>query len=399
MADTKIKDLTEKATGEATDEFVINDVAGGNADKKMDMAGLRIAGTQISSGTIDDDRLSSNVPLLDVINTFTRNQQVTRDGAQVQIELIQATAGTTGSLVDFHSSRGSIATPSATQSGDSLGVLQFQGYGTNQFGPGARINAVATEAHTDSARGTKYRFFTADNGTTTLDERFSIDQDGSFDFFSGTINNFVFDANGTGNSLSNVDVADLANGTDGELITWNSSGVAATVGAGTSAQVLTSNGAGAAPTFQAAAGGGLTFAKIVKTADDTVKNSNTTFDDDAELVFAASANTIYSLIATLWITSGTVGDFKYRFTLPTSASGDMNDTFWSPLGGNGATQSVVSNQVAGTNGQACLQFTCRFEIDSTAGDVQLQWAQNTSDATDTNVLLGSTFLVWEEGTT
>jgi hypothetical protein len=52
-----------------------------------------------------------------------------------------------------------------------------------------------------------------------------------------------------------VDVAMLADGTDGELITWGADGVATTVAVGTATHVLTSNGAGAAPTFQAAAGG------------------------------------------------------------------------------------------------------------------------------------------------
>lgn len=71
-----------------------------------------------------------------------------------------------------------------------------------------------------------------------------------------TLTNKTFDANGTGNSLSNVDVADLANGTDGELITWSATGVAAVVATGSSGDVLTSNGAGTAPTFQAGGGGG-----------------------------------------------------------------------------------------------------------------------------------------------
>lgn len=69
-----------------------------------------------------------------------------------------------------------------------------------------------------------------------------------------TLTNKTFDANGTGNSLSNVDVADLANGTDGELITWSATAAPATVAAGSADQVLTSNGAGAAPTFQDASG-------------------------------------------------------------------------------------------------------------------------------------------------
>jgi hypothetical protein len=55
-----------------------------------------------------------------------------------------------------------------------------------------------------------------------------------------------------------VDIAMLANGTDGELITWDATGVATTVAAGTSNQVLTSNGAGAAPTFQSQGSSGWT---------------------------------------------------------------------------------------------------------------------------------------------
>lgn len=70
-----------------------------------------------------------------------------------------------------------------------------------------------------------------------------------------TFTNKTLDANGTGNSVTNIDVADLANGTDGELITWDANAAPATVAVGTVTQVLTSNGVGAAPTFQAAAGG------------------------------------------------------------------------------------------------------------------------------------------------
>ncbi|MEA3484020.1 MAG: hypothetical protein U9R65_18940, partial [Pseudomonadota bacterium] len=74
-----------------------------------------------------------------------------------------------------------------------------------------------------------------------------------FEAHAQTFTNKTFDANGTGNVLSNVDIADLAAGTDGELITWDAAGVAATVAVGTATHVLTSNGAGVAPTFQVAA--------------------------------------------------------------------------------------------------------------------------------------------------
>jgi hypothetical protein len=63
-------------------------------------------------------------------------------------------------------------------------------------------------------------------------------------------------ASGVLTNATGLPIAGIANGTDGELITWNASGVAAAVAVGSADEVLTSNGSGAAPTFQAAAGGG-----------------------------------------------------------------------------------------------------------------------------------------------
>ena len=56
-------------------------------------------------------------------------------------------------------------------------------------------------------------------------------------------------------NATGLPVTGLANGTDGELITWSAAGVAEAVAVGTATHVLTSNGVGVAPTFQAAAGG------------------------------------------------------------------------------------------------------------------------------------------------
>jgi len=84
-----------------------------------------------------------------------------------------------------------------------------------------------------------------------------------------------FDANGTGNSISNIDIADLANGTDWELITWDAAWAPAAVAVGTATHVLTSNWVWAAPTFQASAAG---FTDPMTTRGDVIyKNaSNTT---------------------------------------------------------------------------------------------------------------------------
>jgi len=56
--------------------------------------------------------------------------------------------------------------------------------------------------------------------------------------------------------LNQVTLAEMAGGTDGNLITYDTSGNPAYVATGANDQVLTSNGPDTVPTFQAAAGGG-----------------------------------------------------------------------------------------------------------------------------------------------
>lgn len=58
---------------------------------------------------------------------------------------------------------------------------------------------------------------------------------------------------------------DIADGTDGELLTWDAAGVAALVAVGAATQVLTSNGPGTAPTFQAGGGGATAFLALTDT--------------------------------------------------------------------------------------------------------------------------------------
>ena len=58
-------------------------------------------------------------------------------------------------------------------------------------------------------------------------------------------------------------VAGLANGTDGQLITWGTDAAATTVAVGTATHILTSNGDGNPPTFQAAAAGGTSLAVVL----------------------------------------------------------------------------------------------------------------------------------------
>jgi len=151
----------------------------------------------------------------------------------------------------------------------------------------------------------------------------------------GTSPTLVTPALGTPSAIvltnaTGLPVAGLANGTDGELITWDAAGVAATVAVGTAAQVLTSNGAGAAPTFQAAAGGG-------SWSDGTAASPGQFFTSDTD-------SGVYRIGADNWgLTAG--GELRFEVIDPgdvatgrivgvhgpTRAPPGIGDTYWISL--------------------------------------------------------------------
>jgi|18_taG_2_1085343.scaffolds.fasta_scaffold27918_3 hypothetical protein len=78
-----------------------------------------------------------------------------------------------------------------------------------------------------------------------------------------------------------ITLAKMAGGTDGNLISYDTNGDVAAVATGDSGQVLTSNGAGAAPTFQAAAGGGAWTLLATTNASNVASIAFTELDSSA----------------------------------------------------------------------------------------------------------------------
>ena len=87
-----------------------------------------------------------------------------------------------------------------------------------------------------------------------------------------------------------VTLAKMASGTDGNLISFDTSGNPAYVTTGSSGQVLTSNGAGAAPTFQAAAGGSLVHITTVTASNSASIDIASTLTDTYNSYFVTFAN-------------------------------------------------------------------------------------------------------------
>jgi hypothetical protein len=103
------------------------------------------------------------------------------------IAMFQGTEGTTGyvffssaasnSHFVFRRRQGTYATPTAVQSGNILGAIQWQGYGASTFGTtaSAEIRGLARQNFTESARGSALEFYATANGSTSLTQLFVIE--------------------------------------------------------------------------------------------------------------------------------------------------------------------------------------------------------------------------------
>ena len=149
-----------------------------------------------------------------------------------------------------------------------------------------------------------------------------------------------------------VTVANLANGTAGQIPTWDAAGVAAAVATGTATHVLTSNGAGAAPTFQAAAGGsGQTLYDAIVAASG---GDYTTLG--AAITAAAAGDTIF-------VRSGT-----YTESAITSSTANLT------IIGENPETTVISMGVNGFSLTGAYAHLEKLKMTFTSGEINLSGA-------------------------
>lgn len=145
---------------------------------------LQSGGTRAAYNTIGVSQ--SNFRIMAVGSAAT-GADATSPGSVVASVLF-AGATTTAPQIMMAKSRGTEASPVAVASGDSLGLIDFRGYdGTNNMtSTPARISAVATQAFSNGALGTKLLFATTPNSSTTRATALTLDQDKSATF-AGTL--------------------------------------------------------------------------------------------------------------------------------------------------------------------------------------------------------------------
>lgn len=150
-------------------------------------------------------------------------------------------------------------------------------------------------------------------------------------------------------------------------------------------------------THLAAASGGLITVPIIvyKSADETVNNSTTFQNDDALVTASLTANKDFLFEAGIRVDSSTVADLKIQFTLPASATMEAAVIYVDTAGTNAFSAiyrgASLSTGGAGAGTTRYISIHGLIKIAGTAGTVQLQWAQDSLEASDTKVLAGSFF--------
>jgi hypothetical protein len=142
---------------------------------------------------------------------------------------------------------------------------------------------------------------------------------------------------------------------------------------------------------------------VRKTADESV-TSSTTLQNDNELVLAVSASATYVFRVWLLATDATdaTGDIKFGFTFPTGAvchfSGKGPHTLMASGGAFGDAEFIGRNTATSGSTVASyglsssvigIELSGLLIVAGTAGNFQLQWAQNASDGNATTVQAGS----------
>lgn len=136
-----------------------------------------------------------------------------------------------------------------------------------------------------------------------------------------------------------------------------------------------------------------------KTSDQTVTNSTVLVNDTA-LKVTLAANEVWLVSFKLWYSTPAAADMKVAFSSPSGnshflraagliqpATATLQDTYWTSA--NPGAESAFGQQVVSGEFIVIEGITVNG---ANAGDLQLQWAQNTANASGTVMKTNST--VW-----
>ena len=136
---------------------------------------------------------------------------------------------------------------------------------------------------------------------------------------------------------------------------------------------------------------------VRKSANENVNNS-TTFQNDDHLFFPVGANETWTFRYVLQGVSSTTADLKFAITAPAGSTCSIG-----VIDAEGATTNsnlgcgVTSGLIEGTGSNEVYEVVGTVTSGGTAGNVRLQWAQNTAEATNSTLFTGSYLTAFIDG--
>lgn len=127
--------------------------------------------------------------------------------------------------------------------------------------------------------------------------------------------------------------------------------------------------------------------------------SSTALVNDSALFVPVLANAIYLFETVIQYVGGTQNssDLKMMWSAPAGSVLAWSPTYLNTSGVlvAGIANGISATLIAGTSGNRTITGFGSLAVGSTAGNLQLEWAQNTSNATATQVIAGSLLALWQ----
>lgn len=190
--------------------------------------------------------------------------------------------------------------------------------------------------------------------------------------------------------------------TTGDILIASSANTPARLAAGADGYVLTGTGAGSAPAWEELVAGPTL---VLKTSDQAVDNS-TTLVNDTQLVFAMEANSYYIIEVGLFINTFQTAGMKHFPVVPTAATwgfgvspfvdASYNNAYdsWG-TGGDYTSTRTIKATGANKQGQYIAKGWCK--TDSSSGNFQWQFAQDSANASQPCTMRYGAYIRWEKG--
>ena len=143
-------------------------------------------------------------------------------------------------------------------------------------------------------------------------------------------------------------------------------------------------------------GGGGTSFSVVKKVDE-VRNNTITLSDDSELFFTGKANATYLIISWWNCKSVASANLRYAFSLPSGATGlrSASTVFRSNTGQPMTADLTATDFLSVDTTNEMFGYAYSISMGSTAGIIQLQWAQTVAQMGDTIIQRGSALMIHE----